>query len=203
MKSTPAEGRDMTQPPAGWYANPEKLNQNRWWDGNRWTEHVQNVPMQAQSAAIPPQSASTQSEPVEFSPYLHTRERYPAARGFSEQQLDDVPLITVYPAIIPSVIGAFFLLVGFLGASYEFYVVLRWAVTSMAIWMCTIASGQKRTVWVVAFTGMALLFNPFIPISMTREFWVVPDIIGGVLFATAGGKLRASRPATHNDKRSF
>jgi hypothetical protein len=193
----------MTQPPAGWYANPEKLNQMRWWDGNHWTEHVQNVPAQGYSAAVPSLAASTQSEPVEFSAYLHTRERHPAASGFSEQQLDDVPLITVYPAVIPSIIGAFFLVVGFLGAPYEFYVVLRWAVTSMAIWMCIIASGQKRTVWVVAFTSMALLFNPFIPISMTREFWVVPDIIGAAIFATAGGKLRASRPATHKDKRSF
>jgi hypothetical protein len=147
--------------------------------------------------------ASGESEPVEFSPYLHTWERHPAANGFSEQQLDEIPLITVYPAVIPSVIGAFFLLVGFLGAPYEFYVVLRWAVTSMAIWMCTIARGQKRTVWVVAFTGIALLFNPFIPVNMTREFWVLPDIFGVVLFASAGGKLRASRPATHNDKRSF
>lgn len=34
----------MTQPPAGWYANPEKHNQIRWWDGSHWTEHVQNVP---------------------------------------------------------------------------------------------------------------------------------------------------------------
>ncbi|AOT05732.1 DUF6804 family protein [Arthrobacter sp. U41] len=105
--------------------------------------------------------------------------------------------------MIPAIIGAFFLLVGFLGAPYEFYVVLRWAVTSMAIWMCTIASGQKRTVWLVAFIGVALLFNPLIPIYMTREFWVLPDLIGVALFATAGGKLRASRPATHNDQRSF
>jgi hypothetical protein len=165
-----------------------------------WQE--QNVPTRANSAAVPP-AASTQPEPVKFSPYLHTRERHPAASSFTEQQLDDVPLITVYPAVIPAIIGAFFLFVGFLGAPYEFYVVLRWAVTSMAIWMCTIASGQKRTVWVAAFTSVALLFNPLIPINMTREFWVLPDIIGVILFATGGGKLRASRPATHNDKRSF
>lgn len=192
----------MTQPPAGWYANPEKPNQIRWWDGSHWTDHAQNVPTRAASATALPE-ASRESEPVEFSPYLHTRERHPAAKGFSEHQLDGIPLITVYPAAIPSVIGAFFLLVGFLGAPHLFYVVLRWAVTSIAVWMCTIASGQKRNVWVVAFTGIALLFNPFIPANMTREFWVLPDIMGVVVFATAGGKLRASRPATHNDKRSF
>lgn len=28
-------------PPAGWYANPENPAQSRWWDGLRWTEHIQ------------------------------------------------------------------------------------------------------------------------------------------------------------------
>ena len=27
--------------PAGWYADPETPNQHRYWDGMRWTEHVQ------------------------------------------------------------------------------------------------------------------------------------------------------------------
>lgn len=31
----------MTQPPAGWYASPENVNQFRWWDGSQWTEHIQ------------------------------------------------------------------------------------------------------------------------------------------------------------------
>ncbi|MDP9219583.1 MAG: RDD family protein, partial [Actinomycetota bacterium] len=34
----------MTQPPAlppeGWYPNPENTEQQRWWDGKQWTEHV-------------------------------------------------------------------------------------------------------------------------------------------------------------------
>lgn len=193
----------MTQPPAGWYTNPQMPSQIRWWDGKQWTEHVQGTEAGAIGAEIVPAAGFTRPGPVEFSPYLHTRERFPAAKGFTEQHLDDVPLITVYPAVVPAIIGGFFLLVGWLGAPYEFYVVLRWAVTAMAIWMCTIASGQKRTFWVVVFTSMALLFNPIIPLVMTREFWVLPDMIGVALFATAGGKLRASRPATHNDKRTF
>jgi uncharacterized RDD family membrane protein YckC len=34
----------MTQPPAlppeGWYPNPDNTEQQRWWDGHQWTEHV-------------------------------------------------------------------------------------------------------------------------------------------------------------------
>lgn len=28
-------------PPAGWYADPQGQAAQRWWDGVRWTEHVQ------------------------------------------------------------------------------------------------------------------------------------------------------------------
>lgn len=28
-------------PPAGWYADPHGQAPQRWWDGARWTEHVQ------------------------------------------------------------------------------------------------------------------------------------------------------------------
>jgi hypothetical protein len=132
---------------------------------------------------------------VEFRPYLHSTDRYPAAPGFIEQQLDDVPLITVHPAAVPAAIGAAFMLLAAMGAQYEFYVVVRWAVTAMAIWMSVVASSLKRTPWVVLFTGIAILFNPLIPVYATREFWAPIDYAGFVLFWVAGVKLRASKPA--------
>jgi hypothetical protein len=30
--------------PAGWYPDPSDASQQRWWDGNAWTEHQQHVP---------------------------------------------------------------------------------------------------------------------------------------------------------------
>lgn len=140
---------------------------------------------------------------VEFNPYLHTRERHPAAPGSTEEQLSDVALVTVHPATVPAVIGALFLLLAILGGSYELFVVMRWAVTSMAIWMSVVATGQKRTPWAVVFVAMALLFNPIIPFYATREFWVPVDLAGLVLFWAAGVNLRASKPAPPNLSRGF
>jgi hypothetical protein len=42
-------------PPAGWYADPSAPSQQRWWDGERWTEHARQAPV-----AVPgPDAAST------------------------------------------------------------------------------------------------------------------------------------------------
>lgn len=52
--------------------------------------------------------------------YQHSTDRFPAAPGFTEEQLNSVPLITVHPAAWPAAIGAAFLMLATLGAQYEF-----------------------------------------------------------------------------------
>lgn len=139
---------------------------------------------------------------TEFSPYLHDRERHPAAPGYSEQQLDGRILQTVHPATVPAVIGGVALFIAVLPMPYEFYVLLRWVVPAMAIWMCTIAAGHKRTGWVVAFALIAILWNPLVPIEMPRRYWALPDLIGAALFGVAGAGLKASKPALRRNSPS-
>lgn len=194
-------------PPVGTAdCEPEEFIQNV--ESNRtprpWSKAIAEI-----GTAIPrkevtaPAPAPPPTPHVEFNPYLHTRERHPAAPGVTEDQLNDVPLVTVHPATVPAVIGALFLFLAILGGPYELFVVMRWAVTSMAIWMAIVAGGQKRTPWVVVFAAIALLFNPIIPFYATREFWVPIDFAGLVFFWAAGVNLRASKPAPPNLSRSF
>ncbi|MET3934857.1 DUF6804 family protein [Arthrobacter sp. OAP107] len=137
-----------------------------------------------------------------YDPTQYSTDRWPAAPGFTEEELNGVPLITVHPAAVPAAIGAVFLMLAVAGgAQYEFYVVLRWAVTAMAIWMSVVASALKRTPWVVVFVAIALLFNPLIPVYATRSFWAPFDLAGFVLFWVAGVKLRASKPALSTGQR--
>lgn len=122
-------------------------------------------------------------------------ERHPAAPGFTEAQLEGVDLVTVHPAAWPASVGAVVLFIGWVGAQYDFYAVVRWAATAMAIWIAVIASGQKRTGWVLAFSAVAVLFNPLVPFVFTRAFWRPVDFAVLVLFIVAGVKLKASKPA--------
>jgi hypothetical protein len=61
----------MTQPPGlppeGWYPNPENPEQQRWWDGSAWTEHVAVGAPLAPGAVVPSQGAQAQSD--QPSPY--------------------------------------------------------------------------------------------------------------------------------------
>lgn len=162
----------MANPAAGWYPDPTNTHRQRWWSGTTWTEHI-----------------------AEPDPSQQATKRHPAPSGFTERQVDGVPLATVHPAAIPAAIGAFFLLVALVGAEYEFYVVMRWAVTAMAMWVTVVAATQKNTVWVILFIAIALLFNPLIPVYSTREFWIPIDLAGAVFFGMAGAKIRALKPA--------
>lgn len=51
----------MTQSPAaGWYTNPQNPDQQRWWDGQAWTEHWRQTP----SADVPPATSSLPPGPA-------------------------------------------------------------------------------------------------------------------------------------------
>jgi len=123
-----------------------------------------------------------------------------AAGGFTEAQLNDVPLITVRPAVIPAVVGAVFMILALQRMSYDFYVLVRWVAPVAAIWICFIARGQRRTFWVVAMAAAVVLFNPIVPFTMPRENWGAVNGYSLLLFVAAGYKLRASRPGAAKDE---
>ncbi|MDQ1053068.1 hypothetical protein QE394_000996 [Arthrobacter sp. SORGH_AS 212] len=144
-------------------------------------------------------SAPNSPYETEFNPYRHDSIRRPAAPRITEQQLDGRILETVYPAAAPAAIGAIALVLAILPMPYEFYVLLRVAVPAMAIWICTIAGGQKKTGWVVSLALAAVLWNPIIPVEMPRNAWAFLDILGAAVFSLAGYNMPASQPALRRE----
>jgi very-short-patch-repair endonuclease len=88
-----------------------------------------------------------------------------------------------YIAFIP----AFFLLGALLdGLPYSYFQVLRWVTTTTSLVMLIQAHKNKR-LWAIPMLGViAILFNPVITISMSRQIWRVIDFITGIIFIFYG-----------------
>jgi hypothetical protein len=91
------------------------------------------------------------------------------------------------PHLIPALVAAL-MLFGALGQwSYGYYQLLRFVVCGAGVFVAY-AAYVYQTMWATWLFGfIAVLFNPFIPIHLTREMWQPVDLICGAFFL---GKLK-------------
>jgi hypothetical protein len=83
-----------------------------------------------------------------------------------------------YFIIIPII-----MLFGALGQwPYGYFILLRWVVIAGAI-IVIVNAFEKDVDWAkVVFIFIAILFNPIVPIHLSRELWIPIDVIAGILF---------------------
>ena len=68
---------------------------------------------------------------------------------------------------------------------YGYYTLLRW-ITCIASILVAFQAFEKNTDWAkVVFIVIAILFNPLVPIYLSRSIWIPLDIITAVLFIYA------------------
>lgn len=84
------------------------------------------------------------------------------------------------------ILPAALLLIAVAPLPYGYYTFLRIAVTLCA---CTIGwmaykERDQISAWVVIFGLVAILFNPLIPVYLTRDVWLVLDIGVAAIFLT-------------------
>lgn len=65
---------------------------------------------------------------------------------------------------------------------YSYYILLRWVVCGTAGYGAIFAGTLQKIGWAWTFGIIALLFNPIIPVHLSRETWAPVDIVAGVLF---------------------
>ena len=82
------------------------------------------------------------------------------------------------------------LILAFLPWPYGFYNLLRLIVCVVSAWLAYEQWKHDDAVsgWVVALSTVALLYNPLLPIHLTREIWMVLNLVTVGLFL---GHLRA------------
>lgn len=77
------------------------------------------------------------------------------------------------------------------GWQYGFFTFLRFVVFATCGYVAYLAlTAEQNSFWVWALGGIAVLFNPFIPIYLTREVWVVIDFLVAIFLLTTMVLLR-------------
>jgi hypothetical protein len=68
---------------------------------------------------------------------------------------------------------------------YDFYTLERFLVSGVAIWIAygAYTIGVFTRLPVVLFGGLAVLFNPLIPVHLTRQDWHPIDLVVAAIFA--------------------
>lgn len=86
------------------------------------------------------------------------------------------------PPLIPAIIAALMLLGALVPWPYGYYQLLRFVVCGVSVYIAFIAyNWEKRwATWLFGF--IALLFNPLIPIHLSREIWQPINVICALLF---------------------
>ena len=90
---------------------------------------------------------------------------------------------------------AVLLLLATLPLPYGYYLFLRIVVCGCAAfiaWGTYLDAGSRWTAAALGMAGAAVLLNPVIPIHLTREIWLLPDLLLAAFFLL---HLRAVRKA--------
>ncbi len=71
---------------------------------------------------------------------------------------------------------------------YGYYILLRWVVTGVSVYALvtipTLGSGQRA-----ALAGITLIFNPLIPVHLSRGIWTIFNLGVGGYFLLLRGKM--------------
>ncbi len=69
------------------------------------------------------------------------------------------------------------------GLPYGYFNLLRFVVCAVGIYLAyKTYEDNKESLWVWAFAGIAVLFNPIIIITFERSTWWVIDLMVGIFF---------------------
>ena len=83
---------------------------------------------------------------------------------------------------VARIIAAIFLFIALMELPYGYYRLLRVIVCGVACYSLYISLMLEAKGWLWAFGIIAVLFNPLIPIHLTREIWAAFDIGAAVIF---------------------
>ncbi|NOS99414.1 MAG: hypothetical protein HOP29_02170 [Phycisphaerales bacterium] len=101
--------------------------------------------------------------------------------------------VTARLHIVPCGVACAMLLSALERHDSDFYGYLRWTVCFASIWVAIVSSRRNRTWAVPTFAVVAVMFNPLIPVQLTRGIWQPIDLGVALLFVVTAVILWQSR----------
>jgi len=89
-------------------------------------------------------------------------------------------------------ISALLLLIGIFDMPYGYYTFIRISITSSALFGMyqEYLKEENINLWLIFLFLTAVLFNPFIPIYLGKETWMILDILFATLFVILARRIQ-------------
>ncbi|MFA5831432.1 MAG: DUF6804 family protein [Candidatus Paceibacterota bacterium] len=71
------------------------------------------------------------------------------------------------------------------GLAYDYFTFLRFVVCASSIYLAVFSSKQNLESWMWTFIITAILFNPVLKVTFSRDTWVLIDLITGAIFTSS------------------
>lgn len=82
---------------------------------------------------------------------------------------------------------------------YGYYILLRWVCCAVFAYLAMQASGYKQQDWVWVLGVTAAVYNPIVPVHLTREIWSVLNLITiGIAVVSVFGVSPKDNPVSAN-----
>ena len=72
------------------------------------------------------------------------------------------------------------------GLPYGYYIFLRWIISLSSVFIAYKAYERGKNTWIYIFGGLAILFNPIVPVYLDKSVWVSINLTSVVLFMIFG-----------------
>jgi len=98
-------------------------------------------------------------------------------------------------AIIPAVLAAIVLLAGLALLGGDGFLVIRFAVSILALIVAVFAWQARQWWWLVGLIPIAVLWNPVLPIELGQStLWLALQYVAALVFLVAGWFIRVEEP---------
>jgi len=76
------------------------------------------------------------------------------------------------------------------GWAYDFYILLRWIIFITSLIVANGFHKSNLDGWMLVFGGIAFLFNPIVPVHLSKSSWVLIDFASAILFFIASSSVK-------------